>query len=313
MTTSRLIVSWQIALIACACLICSSSPLSAQGRAGRGGGGATPTATVPSPTSGTSFDPAQVARGEKAFAAQCASCHRANGRGGSGPGIAEVDLLRSPMVLDDQGGREIGEFLKYGRPEKKMPKFDLAPDVVTDIAAFLHREIVAASERGTYVRLNVLSGDAKAGEAFFNGPVGKCNTCHSATGDMKGLAAKNNNDASTIQGLIVGGGSAGGRGGRGGRGRGGADPAAPPPAPSATAITATVTTKSGEVFTGLPVQVTDFVIVIQPATGPTKSFIRQGDWPKIVEHNPLQAHVDLLGKYTDADIHNLAAYLVSLK
>jgi mono/diheme cytochrome c family protein len=269
---------------------------------------------VPSPTSGNSFDAAQVARGEKIFGEKCASCHRANARGGTGKGIAEVDLLRSPMVLDDLGGREIGEFLKFGRPEKNMPKFDVTPEENADMAAFLHRQIVAASERGTYQRLNVLSGDAKAGEAFFNGSVGKCNTCHSATGDMKGLAAKNNNDASTIQGLIVGGGG-GGRGGRGGRGRGGpgADPAAPPPAPSATAITATVTTKAGETITGLPVQITDFVIVIQPATGPIKSFIRQGDWPKVVQHNPLQAHVDLLPKYTDTDIHNLAAYLVSLK
>jgi mono/diheme cytochrome c family protein len=270
--------------------------------------------SAPSPTSGTSFDPAQVARGEKTFGEKCASCHRANARGGTGKGIAEVDLLRSPMVLDDLGGREIGEFLKYGRPEKNMPKFDIAPQENADIAAFLHRQIVAASERGTYVRLNVLSGDAKSGEAFFNGPVGKCNTCHSATGDMKGLAAKSNNDASTIQGLIVGGGAAGGRGGRGGRGRGAAaGDAEAPPTPSKTAITATVTTKSGETFTGLPVQITDFVVVIQPPSGPIKSFVRQGEWPKVVQHNPLQAHVDLLGKYTDADIHNLAAYLVSLK
>jgi cytochrome c oxidase cbb3-type subunit 3 len=87
-----------------------------------------------------------------------------------------------------------------------------------------------------------------------------------------------------------------------------------PPVPSKSAITATVTTKSGETFTGLPVQINDFVIVIQPESGgPIKSFIRQGDWPKVVQHNPLQAHIDLLPKYTDADIHNLAAYLVSLK
>jgi cytochrome c oxidase cbb3-type subunit 3 len=181
------------------------------------------------------------------------------------------------------------------------------------MAAFLHRQIVAASERGTYVRLNVLSGNAKAGEAFFNGPVGKCSTCHSATGDMKGLAAKNNNDASTIQGLIVGGGGGGGRGGGRGRGGAAAAPADPAAAPSKTAITATVTTKTGEVFTGLPVQNTDFGVVIQPVSGPIKSFLKVGDWPKVELHNPLQAHVDLLGKYTDDDIHNLAAYLVSLK
>jgi len=304
----------RVLLLASLCLICASSRLAAQrggsGRAGRGvvGIGNSP----PSPTSGASFDAAQVARGEKTFGEKCASCHRANARGGTGKGIAEVDLLRSPMVLDDLGGREIGEFLKFGRPEKNMPKFDLTTEENSDIAAFLHRQITAASERGTYVRLNVLSGDPKAGEAFFNGPVGKCNTCHSATGDLKGLAAKSNNDASTIQGLIVGGGAAGGRGGRGRGGAAAADPAASP-VPSKTATTATVTTKSGETFTGLPVQVTDFVIVIQPSSGPIKSFVRQGDWPKVTLHNPLQAHVDLLPKYTDADIHNLAAYLVSLK
>ncbi len=249
----------RILLFAGLCLVCTTSQLLAQrggsGRAGRGVVGQAN--TPPSPTSGASFDAAQVARGEKTFGEKCASCHRANARGGTGKGIAEIDLLRSPMVLDDLNGREIGEFLKFGRPEKNMPKFDLTTEENSDIAAFLHRQIVAASERGTYVRLNVLSGDPKAGEAFFNGPVGKCNTCHSAAGDMKGLAAKNNNDASTIQGLIVGGGAAEWPGRQSGRGRGGAaapaDPAASP-TPSKTAITATVTTKSGEKFTGLPVQ-----------------------------------------------------------
>ena len=287
----------RVLLLASLCLVCASSRLAAQrggsGRAGRGVVGIGNSA--PSPTSGASFDATQVARGEKTFGEKCASCHRANARGGTGKGIAEVDLLRSPMVLDDLGGREIGEFLKFGRPEKNMPKFDLTTQENSDIAAFLHRQITAASERGTYVRLNVLSGDPKAGEAFFNGPVGKCSTCHSATGDM-----------------IVGGGAVGGRGGRGRGGAVAADPAASP-TPSKTAITATVTTKSGEKFTGLPVQVTDFVVVIQPSSGPIKSFVRQGDWPKVELHNPLQAHVDLLPKYTDADIHNLAAYLVSLK
>jgi len=310
----------KVALAAGVCLLCAAFPAAAQrGASGRGGGAAGGRGVVgqgntpPSPTSGTSFDAAQVARGEKTFGEKCGSCHRPNARGGTGKGIATIDLLRSPMVLDDIGGREIGEFLKYGRAEKGMPKFDVTPEENADMAAFLHRQITAASERGTYQRLNVLSGNAKAGEAFFNGSVGKCSTCHSATGDMKGLAAKNNNDASTIQGLIVGGGNAGGRGGRGRGGAAAPDPAAAPAAPSKTAVTATVTTKSGETFTGLPVQITDFVVVIQPPTGPIKSFIRQGDWPKVVEHNPLQAHVDLLGKYTDDDIHNLAAYLVSLK
>jgi cytochrome c oxidase cbb3-type subunit 3 len=75
---------------------------------------------------------------------------------------------------------------------------------------------------------------------------------------------------------------------------------------------ATVTTKSGETFTGLAFQITDFAIIIRPEPGTLKTFLRQGDWPKVVLKNPLQAHVDLLAKYSDADIHNLAAYLVSV-
>jgi mono/diheme cytochrome c family protein len=245
-----------------------------------------------------------VARGEKAFGERCASCHGANARGGTGK--TDIDLLRSTMVLDDLGGREIGEFLKYGRPDKNMPKFDAIPqDVVADMAAFLHRQVTAASERNTYVRKNVFSGDAKKGEAYFNGSVGKCSTCHSATGDMKGLAAKSNDDGPTIQGLIVSGG--------GGRGRGGAAAADAAPVSSRAAITARVTLQSGEKITGRPVTVNDFVIVVQPDSGPARSFLRNGDWPKVETHNPLQAHVDLLGKYTDDDIHNLAAYLRTLK
>ena len=63
-----------------------------------------------------------------------------------------------------------------------------------------------AADRGAYVKSNVFSGDAKAGEAFFNGSVGKCNTCHSVTGDLKGIGEKNNHDAPTLQGAILAGG-----------------------------------------------------------------------------------------------------------
>jgi mono/diheme cytochrome c family protein len=273
-------------------------------RGGRGASGAT-AAPVDIAQSRT-MDQASIDRGGQLFAAQCASCHGANARGGSKT-KTDVDLIRSPMVLDDLGtnGREVGEFLKFGRPEKGMPKFSLTDAQSSDIAMWLHRQIAAASERGTYQRLNVFSGDAKAGEAFFNGSVGKCSTCHSATGDMKGIAAKNNDDASTLQGLIV---SGGGRGGRAGAGRGAA-----PATPSPTAITATVTTKSGEVIQGFPGSIDDWQITIRLPDGKMQSFLRIDGWPKYETHNPLQAHVDLQFKYTDADIHNLAAYLRTLK
>ena len=283
-------------------LATSALPSFAQGRAGRGGAVGATSAPVDISQSRT-MDQASIDRGAQLFAASCASCHGANARGGSKT-KTDVDLIRSPMVLDDlgTGGREIADYLKYGRPEKNMPKFDFTDQQAFDIALWLHRQIAAASERGTYQRLNVFSGDAKAGEAFFNGSVGKCSTCHSATGDMKGLAARSNDDASTIQGLIV---SGGGRGGRGG-GRGAA-------APSPTAVTATVTTKSGEAIKGYPGSIDDWQITIRLPDGQMQSFLRIDGWPKYETHNPLQAHVDLQFVYTDADIHNLAAYLRTLK
>ena len=302
---------FRILLLASLCLVCATSRLAAQrGGSGRGGRGAVGQGnSAPSPTSSSSFDAAQVARGEKTFGEKCASCHGANARGGTGKGIAEVDLLRSPMVLDDLGtnGREIGEFLKFGRPEKDMPKFDLTMQQSSDIAMWLHRQIAAACERGTYQRLNVLSGDEKAGEAFFNGSVGKCSTCHSATGDMKGLAAKNNDDASTIQGLIVSGGC---RRTRRQRRSGGPRPRrAAATTPSPTAITATVTTKSGEMSKAIPLH-DDWISRYSPSsTEKCNLSSAQMAGRKYETHNPLQAHVDLQSKYTDADIHNLAAYL----
>ncbi len=188
-----------------------------------------------------------------------------------------------------------------------MPKFNLTDAQSSDIAIWLHRQVSAASERNTYVKLNVFSGDAKAGEAFFNGPVGKCSTCHSVTGDLKGLDTKANDDAPTLQGLIV---SGGGRGGRGGGGRGAAGA---PPAPSPSAVTAKVTLKNGEVINGFPASIDDWQITIRLPDGKSRTFLRDGEWPKYETHNPLQAHVDLQFKYTDADIHNLAAYLRTLK
>lgn len=292
-----------VGMCVAAALAQAQAPAGGGGR-GRGGGGA---AAGPVDISQSrTMDQAAIDRGSALFAEKCASCHGANARGGSKT-KTDVDLIRSPMVLDDlgTGGREIADYLKYGRPEKNMPKFDLTDSQSFDIAAWLHRQVSAAAERGTYQRLNVFSGDAKAGEAYFNG-AGKCSTCHSAAGDMKGLVAKNGDDASTIQGMIV---SGGGRGGRGGGGRG-----ATAATPSPTAVTAKVTLKTGEVVNGYPASIDDWQITIRTTDGQLRSFLRDKDgvWPKYETHNPLQAHVDLQFRITDDDIHNLAAYLRTL-
>jgi cytochrome c oxidase cbb3-type subunit 3 len=282
----------------------------AQRGGGRGGGGAaaaggTAAARPIDITAKASFDMASVERGGKIYAAQCASCHGADARGGK-LAKTDSDLMRSELVAMDHSGRELPGFLALGRPDKGMPKFELAHDDGVDLATWLHYQITVTVARQDYQRQNVFSGDAKAGEAFFNGAVGKCSTCHSVTGDLKGIGQKTNSDAGNMQSAILGGAVGGGRGGRGGGGGGGGRGGG---AGGGGNVTATVTLKSGEKFTGSPVIIGDFVVEIKLPTGESKSWLRDNGWPQVTEVNKLQAHIDLMKKYTDDDIHNLAAFL----
>ena len=244
-------------------------------------------------------DPAAVERGQQLLAAECGFCHGSNARGGSsGP-----DLTRSALVQEDENGRQLGEFLRVGRPDRGMPKFDqLSAAQIADLAAYLHDTIRVAINRGSYKILDILVGDPKAGEAFFNG-AGRCASCHSPAQDLRGIGSKY--DPPVLQGRIVM--------PRGRPGGPGAGPPAPPYLES-TAIKATVTTDTSDSATGAIVRLTDFdVLLYEPATGRMRSWLRRGDTPKVVVTDPLQAHVDMLTKWTDADMHNVTAYLASLK
>jgi mono/diheme cytochrome c family protein len=245
------------------------------------------------------FDKAAVERGHELLVAQCGFCHGSNARGGSGG----PDLTRSPLVQEDEGGKQLGEFLKVGRPDRDMPPFDLTAQEVSDLATYLHSTIAEAINRRDYKILDILVGDPKAGEAFFHG-AGKCASCHSPTGDLKGIGAKY--DPATLQGRIV-------------MPRGGGRPPSPgsPPQPpylSPNAIKVTVTVPWGQSFTGTLVRLTDFdVTLYDPASGQRRSWLRNGDAPKVVLNDPLQAHMDMLSKWTDDDMHNMTAYLAGLK
>ncbi len=244
------------------------------------------------------FEPAAVERGKNTFFVNCGFCHGANARGGDGG----PDLIRSVLVVDDEKGKELGDFLKLGRPDKGMPSFaKLVPEQISDIATFLHSEIYLASNRRTYEIGDILVGDANAGEVFFNG-AGKCRSCHSATGDLKGIGTKY--DPVTLQGRIVM--PRGQRGGEDG-GRSGT------PEPQGAVSTVTVTFPSGQSYSGALVRVTDFDVTLRDSSGGIRSFTRNEDSPKVEIKDPLQAHIDMLSKYKDADIHNLTAYLVTLK
>ena len=259
---------------------------------GRGGGRGANLAKGTDITSSRNFDMTAVDRGKAKFAMLCASCHGEDARGGAGK--TEVDLVRSVLVLDDVGGKELGEFLKTGRPASKMPAFTLPPGEVSDIAALLHHNVTVASERGAYKYLDVLVGDAKAGEAYFNG-AGGCTKCHSVTGDLKGIGSKY--DPPNLQLRVVTG---------GGGGRGSANN-------PATAKKATITLPGGKVVSGVLTQITPFSITVRDASGAPQTFERDGDNPKVVVTDPLQAHLDLMRKYTDDQMHNLTAYLATLQ
>jgi len=238
------------------------------------------------------YDEATLDRGKRTYSANCAFCHGGNAKGGeSGP-----DLLRSVTVLHDENGELIGKVLQNGRVDKGMPKFNFSPDQVADISAFLHDSVRAAAERGTYKILDILVGDPKAGQAYFNG-AGGCTGCHSVTGDLAHVGSKY--DAVNLQQKIVM-----PREGRQFGRRSGKSP---------TDVTATVTLPTGEVFNGTLEKMDDFAIAIVDQNGDYHSFARDGDVPKIELHDPMKGHTELLKRYTDADIHNLTAYLVTLK
>ena len=226
-----------------------------------------------------------VERGQKQFVVQCASCHGANARGDdNGP-----DLVRSEIVLDDEQASLIGPLVRQGRPGDGMPAFDLSDSQIQDLAAFLRERTQAAINRNVYPLQNLLTGDAKAGQAFFNG-AGGCGSCHSPAGDLAGLATRFQPAQLQTRFLYP-------RIGRGGT------PGKP--------TTATVTPSSGPAISGTLEFVDDFTVGIRDAEGYYHSFARSA--VKLEIRDPLAAHAQLLGKYTDKNFHDVLAYLVTLK
>lgn len=242
------------------------------------------------------YDAAAVERGKALHVAQCGFCHGLSARGGAGG----PDLTRSALVQEDEDGKQLGAFLKIGRPDRGMPPFELTDQQNSDLAAFLHAEIYLVANRRHYKVLDILTGDPKAGEAFFHG-AGKCMSCHSASGDLQGIGAKY--DPPTLQGRILNPRQRPGSGG--------------PPQPAyvnPNALKATVTLPTGEKVSGTLVRLTDFdVMLYDPDTGERRSWVRKDALPRVVVTDPLQAHVDLWTRLSDEEMHNLTAYLAGLK
>jgi cytochrome c oxidase cbb3-type subunit 3 len=235
-----------------------------------------------------------VARGNNLYGQQCRSCHGADLRGGENGGI---NLLRSALVLNDQAGELIFPVVRDGRSNAglpAMPAIPLSQDDVKAIAEYIH-SIAATAQRqggpppGPPLNLNILVGDAAEGKTYF---MGKCSSCHSATGDLAGIASRITNPMQLQNSWLAG------TGGRGGN---------PTPA------TATVTLQNGQKIEGQLNRMDDFMVILAMKDGTTQSFRRNGDVPRVEVRDPRDAHRNLLPEYTDRDIHNVTAYLVTLK
>lgn len=254
----------------------TSATLLAQGGGGRGGFVAYPPRTV---------DPAAASRGKAIYSTTCSFCHGADAHGGNGGGPS---LLRSLVVLDDKNGELIGPIVKNGTGT--MPKFPLSDAQMSDVAAYLHSFPI--SSRTGPSTINILVGDAKAGEAFVKN---KCASCHAV--DRLKAFATTLTDNKTLQQMWI-------MPGSGGRGGGGV------PAPP---ITVTVTLPPGEKVEGTLTRLDDFVVSLTQADGTTRSFRTFGTATKVDIRDPLAPHKELLPTYRDADIHNVTAYLASLR
>jgi len=297
MLTPRRFVFRGIVIMACATALCApESPAQAppappqpKPAGGDGRGNRPPDYPVRPPAA-----PEQLAHGQQLFGGNCSFCHGSDARGGEvGP-----NLVRAQVVLDDQHGELITPIVQDGIPARGMPKFALSAADIADIAAWLHNQPL--SDRGTPSRLDILVGNATEGEAYFSG-AGHCTQCHSVTGDLAGIGGRY--EPKAIQNLIVSGGGA-----RFGRRSAGSEQSSKPPTP-----TVTVTLPSGQIVRGELDHISAFIVALRDSDGTYRSFARHGSIPKVVVTNPLQWHVDMLPKWHDADIHNLTAYLVTVK
>jgi cytochrome c oxidase cbb3-type subunit 3 len=238
------------------------------------------------------IDPAIVARGKTLYGINCQGCHGPDLRGGD---LGGPNLLRSPVALRDQDGESIVPIIQGARQAMGMPKIGLSIDDSKIVAAYVRSVIGMIGSAGvppeSRTPPSILAGDASSGEAYFNL---KCRSCHSPQGDLRGIATTAGNPKA-LQNLWVAGHPLGRH------------------KPAATIVTATVSIASGETVQGELLHLDDFLVVLKLADGTSRSFRRDGDQPRVVVRDPLQAHKDLLSVYTDKNIHDVTAYLVTLK
>jgi cytochrome c oxidase cbb3-type subunit 3 len=229
-----------------------------------------------------SYPPALLEEGGSVFQQNCSFCHgRDAGGGESGP-----DLTRSELVTEDVNGDKIGAMVRKGRPEKGMPRFNFSARQLASLTAFIHtQQNHALAKKGDRKGVDVSdlqTGNVQAGEQYFNGP-GGCASCHSPRGDLAGIASRYHGLKLEEQMLY----------------------------PENAKSRVTITFASGQTLSGNLAYLDEFTIGLIDAAGNYRSS-RTSDVKYQIDA-PVNAHVDLFSRYTDADIHNLMAYLQTLR
>lgn len=246
-------------------------------------------------------DPKAVEAGEPLYESDCAVCHGKDARGT----VKGPNLVRSLLVLSDRYGNKLGPYLRSQHP--KLPSGNPLAPTDTQVLLFAHllRSRLNDTLRGApmFKPGNILVGDEKAGAAYFNGE-GGCTKCHSATGDLAGIASRITDPVNLQQRFLFPANTFGGRRGAG-AGRGGSARGGP-------VVRVTVTPPSGPSVTGDLVQMDDFYVTLRGADGQPQTF-RRAPGVRVVKDDPFAAHVALLDHITDTQIHDVVAYLWTLK
>jgi mono/diheme cytochrome c family protein len=289
---------------------------------GQGRGGAAPPPGVQQVARNPVVDQAAHDRGRALWASHCIDCHGSQARGSdTGPNIIRTKVVNFDRSAA-QAGSVLGPFLKAGHPtQSQKPSASFTDEEVVALANFL-RQKVNDTMRGSplFTVGDIVVGDVKAGEAYFKGD-GKCAACHNATErNLAGVSTRIPEPVDLQQRMLfpMGGGRGRGRGGRGGPPAGGSDPAAAAAAQAAAdrnAVKVTIAPASGSsggTMSGVLVEETDFYVTLREADG-TIRVVRRAPGLKITKTNPMQAHIDLLDRISDKQIHDLVAYLETLK
>lgn len=228
------------------------------------------------------FTAAQAEAGGTLFLQHCAFCHGKDAAGGeTGP-----DLTRSNLVRGDKNGEAIGVVVRDGRLNKGMPRFSLSDTEVADLVAFIHKQqddaLSQSGNRRGVDEADLHTGSVEAGKKYFEGP-GGCAKCHSASGDLAGIASRYSG-LRLMQQMLY---------------------------PRDSKFKVTVETPSGQTSTGTLVYQDEFVIGMIDSTGTYHSW--RTNAVKFQIDKSLEAHVEAMSKYTDDDMHNVLAYIQTLK